>query len=205
MTLVKVNGSGYCCGSGKGHLHRSPARCDDLVERTVIARLSEPDICDLLKPPERPGVDSAALRTEVRKLKQRKADLSSMFADGVIGAADLATGSKQIRRRLETAEQQLAAATEPDQLSDFRDPLNGAAAVWDDMSLGRRREIVRRAGEVAAAGGSSDMAAQLTAAYMTLSSLSVEMFIRRTDRSFWSLVTLPARLPRRCPARPGLG
>jgi hypothetical protein len=92
-TLVKVNGGGYSCGGGKvQHLHRSPARTDDYVERVIIARLSQPDIAEVLVPPERPGADTAALRTEVRKLRKRKTDLAAMFADGTIDAADLATG-----------------------------------------------------------------------------------------------------------------
>lgn len=142
-TLVRVNGAGYCCSGGKGHLHRSPARCDDYVERIVIARLSQPDTADLLKPAPRPGIDTPALRVQVRKLRKRKSDLAAMFADGTIDKAGLRTGTNQIKRRLEAAEQQLTAATEPDHLAEFRDPLTDAAVVWEGLSLGRRREIVR--------------------------------------------------------------
>jgi hypothetical protein len=97
----------------------------------------------LLAPPERPGTDTTALRAEARKLRQRKTELPTMFADGVIDAADMASGARQIKWRLETAEQQLAAATEPDMLAGFRDPLIDAATAWESMSLGRRREIAR--------------------------------------------------------------
>jgi DNA invertase Pin-like site-specific DNA recombinase len=139
VTGVARNPS-YVCS---GHMKRAARPVEDLVERAIICRLGQPDVAGLLPPAGRPGTDTAVLRAEVRKLADRKKRLAVMFADGAIEADDLAAGMRQVRRRLDAAQAQLAAATEPDALAEFRDPMVDAAAVWESLSLGRRREIVK--------------------------------------------------------------
>jgi site-specific DNA recombinase len=130
----------YVCS---GHMRRSARATEEFVERVIIARLGQPDIADLLKPVARPGTDTAKLRAELRELGRKKGQLTVLLTDGDLEAADYAAAVRQIKRRMEAAQAQLSAATEPDQLAEFRDPAADAATVWEGLSLGRRREIIR--------------------------------------------------------------
>lgn len=141
---VHVTGAGkspsYVCS---GHLKRKALPVEELVERRIINRLSQPDIADLLRPPARADVDTTELRAEVKRLQQRKAQLTAMFVDTDMDPADIATAMRQVRRRLDAAQSELAASAAPDGLAEFRDPAVDAADVWEGMSLGRRREVLK--------------------------------------------------------------
>jgi hypothetical protein len=129
----------YCCRGPHSHLRRSAGPVDDLVSKVIIARLSQPDAAALLTAP--PGVDTAALAREANALRERKDELARMFATGAIDAAQLATGTEQIKGDLAKAEAALAAASPRDPLA----PIAGradAAAVWESLDLGRKRAIV---------------------------------------------------------------
>ena len=130
----------YTC-TEHGHVRRNAAAVDSYVSAYVTERLSLPDMADLLRPPPRPGTDTAKLRAEARKLRDRKRSQMRMHAAGAIDDDDLAAGMKDIRDRLARVEAQLAASDAPDPLAEFRD--RPAAAVWESLSLPRRRAVVR--------------------------------------------------------------
>ena len=97
----------YTC-SNHGHVRRNAVACDEYIAGVVVARLSQPDVAELLRPPARPGTDAAALRAEAKRLRERKAALARMFAlDG--DEAALASGLRVIRDRMAAVESQLAA------------------------------------------------------------------------------------------------
>ena len=152
---VKVGGAGrgrgpaYVgaeCGhvrraAGTGSLDGDPAGVDDLIAQLAVARLSQPDAADLLKPAPRPGIDAKRLRTEARKLRDRKTAQMRMHAAGDLDDADLVTGMRAIRDRLATIDKQLAASDQPDPLAEFRG--RPAAEVWTELSTARRRAVVQ--------------------------------------------------------------
>ena len=95
---------------------------DAYVEGLAVARLSQPDVADLLRPPPRPGADAAGLRAEARKLRERKAGPARAVRGRDIDEAALAGGVRVIRDRLAVIESQLAASDQPDPLAEFRGP-----------------------------------------------------------------------------------
>jgi site-specific DNA recombinase len=147
---VKVTGSAsgwptYMCRDGF-HVRRKVALVDEFIERLIIARLSQPDAADLLRPPVRQGIDTAGLRAEAKRLRAAKAGQMRLHASGAIDDDDLALGMKEIKDRLDVVNAQLAASDEPDPLAEFRD--RPAAAVWESLSLPRKRAVVRLLAEV---------------------------------------------------------
>lgn len=130
----------YTC-TEHGHVRRNAAEVDKRVAFHVVELLSRPDAADLLKPPPRPGTDAVKLRGEARKLRERKAAQMRMHAAGDIDDGDLAAGMRVFRDRLAVIDAQLAASDVTDPLAEFRDA--PADAVWESLSLPRRRAVVR--------------------------------------------------------------
>jgi len=141
---VKCTGSAarraYTC-AGHGHVRRSAAAVDNFVSAVTVARLSRPDAADLLRPPPRPGADSAKLRAEAKRLRAKLGTLAALFSADAITEAQLTSGTKDIRARLAKVDSQLAASDAPDPLAEFRG--SPARAVWESLSLPRRRAVVR--------------------------------------------------------------
>src|SRR5262249_12543035 len=102
----------YACHEGY-HLKRKTRYCDAWVERNVTAYLSRHGM-DIGKPEPRPDIDRDALQAEAKKLRTRKASQIRMHALGEIDDADLATGLRIIRDRLNVIEAQLAQSSQPD-------------------------------------------------------------------------------------------
>jgi hypothetical protein len=117
------------------------------VSAVVVERLSQPDVADLLRPPARQGTDTAGLRAEARKLRDRKAALARMFAAGDLDESGLSAGTRVVRDRLAAIDTQLAASDAPDPLAEFRDA--PAATVWESLPLARKRAVVRLLMDVA--------------------------------------------------------
>ena len=130
----------YTC-IAHGHVRRSATAVDNYVSQVIVARLSRPDAADLLKPPPRPGIDAAKLRAEAAKLRGKLGKLAALFAADVITEAQLTSGSKECKVRLTKLDTQLAASDQPDPLEEFRG--SPARAVWEGLSLPRRRAVVR--------------------------------------------------------------
>jgi len=110
------------------------------VAAVIIARLARPDASDLLtarvSEPDLPD-----LRRRAATLRELLHDQARLHARGVIDAQQLAAGSTELRSELTAVENRLAAGIR-------RDPLDGivgrpdAAAVWDDLDLGRQRAVL---------------------------------------------------------------
>jgi site-specific DNA recombinase len=146
-TAVKANGSGtlrgkrgYQCEK-TAHIHRNIEHADAFVEGLIIARLSEPDVKDILKPPTRKGIDVSALRGEANRLRERKTAQIRLHALGDLDDDELTTGLRAIRDRLSVVEAQIRASAEADPLPEFRD--RPARAVWESLTIARKRAIVR--------------------------------------------------------------
>jgi site-specific DNA recombinase len=140
VTGSSTRGQAYVC-SASAHLRRVAKPVDEYLEREIIARLSQDDIADLLRPPARQGTDTGALRAESRKLTERKAALGRMFAAGDIDEGTLRAGTRTIKERLAVIDAQLAVSDAPDPLADFRNA--PAETVWNSLSVARKREVAR--------------------------------------------------------------
>jgi DNA invertase Pin-like site-specific DNA recombinase len=132
----------YTC-TARAHLRRNAAQTDAYVGLWVVARLSRPDAADLLRPPDKPGADCAALRSEARRLESIGGKQSAMHALGHLSDADLKAGARARMGRLDQIAAQLSATTAPDPLAEFRDEPD-AEAVWDALPLGRKRDVLAR-------------------------------------------------------------
>jgi site-specific DNA recombinase len=127
---------GYRCP--KCYLMRKAQPVEDLVVRTVLARLALPDVRDLL------AVDDAgpaALAADLDQVRRRQAELGELFAAGTLSAAALRKADADLRR----AEQDLvtrlggvAVASPVAALTAAMDP----AARWEELPLLARRQVI---------------------------------------------------------------
>ncbi|MFC3998962.1 recombinase family protein [Nocardiopsis sediminis] len=129
----------YKCFEG-GHCYHDAESLDRYLEFCVIDRLSRPDLADLVK--AKPDVDVPKLRAEKATLRTRKSEAAMAFANGEIDAAQLATISTVVEAQISEIDGKLSESTSHSPLSPFVGAEN-AAQLWDTLSLGRRREILR--------------------------------------------------------------
>lgn len=132
----------YVCES-KGHAMRPAVETDNYVAQAVIALLARDDVMELM--PQRATVDVAALRDELRTLDAREVDTAVKAARGAISDAMMEVFSAEIEKRRQEIYAELDDATGESPLSPFAavDNIEAAARIWDGLSLGRRREILR--------------------------------------------------------------
>jgi len=123
-----------------GCVSRAAGRLDEYVAAVITARLARPDAADLLTP----GVsepDLPDLRRRAVTLRELLNEQARLHASGVIDAQQLAAGSTELRSELTAVESRLASGIR-------RDPLDGiagrrdAAAIWDNLDLGRQRAVL---------------------------------------------------------------
>jgi DNA invertase Pin-like site-specific DNA recombinase len=142
---VKVNGGkrspAYVCAE-RAHLRRNAAGADRWVAGHITAYLGRDDNRDLLRPAARPGVDAPALRAEAHRLTVIGQRQARMHALGDMPDAEYAEGARARKARLDEIAGQLAAATAPDPLKEFRDQPD-PAAVWESLPLPRKRAVAR--------------------------------------------------------------
>ncbi|WP_378734858.1 recombinase family protein [Nocardia brasiliensis] len=133
---------------GEIHVARDMLRLDEYVEFTVVERLSRGDLVELFMP-KSSAVDVNGLRLELAGAKARLDDLSSLFADDRISAAQLATGSEKLRVRVDELERDLADIAQVGPLAEFA-TVADVERHWfgtqpnrsDGLSLMKRRAII---------------------------------------------------------------
>jgi len=118
-----------------GHVSRQALDVDDLVSRIVRGRLSWPDL--------QPGgrSDLGPLKRQAAAIRDQLDELGRLYAQEEIGPRELASGSKALRARLQAIENQLGGSAE---VSPLEGVTGANAGRWDELSLGHKREIVRR-------------------------------------------------------------
>jgi site-specific DNA recombinase len=139
---VRRNKSGtpvYKCKAA-GHCQWPAVRVDAHVENVIVERLSRPDVTDLL--PRESQVDVAALREELIVVEARKKGAAQMFARGTIDAEQLETITAETDQAISQLRAELSAATATSPLADFA-ATEDARRTWDDLPLGRKREVLR--------------------------------------------------------------
>jgi hypothetical protein len=140
--------SAYACRGPVAHLRRSARRVDEFVADVAVARLSQPDARELFTRPQEPGVDRAALSSELNALRERANQLAGHFAEGVITSAQLAAGSVKFNSRIKDIEVRLSRQQQRSPLDGLPLGTDRVRGVWENLSLGSQRAIVRLLMEV---------------------------------------------------------
>lgn len=122
---------------------------DEYVTGVVLERLTRSDLISLIKPP-RPDVDIAMLRGQIIELQQRKREASLSYARGGIDLELLEMIKADTDAQIGSLRGKLSEAIGTNPLSDFleADSVEAAFKVWEGLTIGRRREIVRLLMEV---------------------------------------------------------
>ena len=139
---VRRNKSGtpvYKCKAA-GHCQWPAVRVDAHVENVIVERLSQPDVTDLL--PQESQADVAALREELIVVESRKKGAAQMYARGTIDSEQLETITAETDQAISQIRAELSAATAKSPLADFA-ATEDARRTWDDLPLGRKREVLR--------------------------------------------------------------
>jgi site-specific DNA recombinase len=128
----------YVCKAGM-HLSRAGEPVDEMVREYVVARLSRPDVLELLAEDDRP--DGEALRTQALALRGRLESLAVDFADGELSAAQLKAATARLNAKLGEVEAAMVSASRAPVLADLIGP-GDVAARFDALPLDRRRSVV---------------------------------------------------------------
>ena len=91
------------------HVTRRGEPVDATVEELVLGRLASPQVALVLDGGER--IDVAELQAKRAGVQARLEELAGMFADGVIDANQLRSGSEKLRTQLRSVDTVLAEAT----------------------------------------------------------------------------------------------
>lgn len=127
---------GYAC-EGK-HLVRNCRDVDAWVGSLVVERLSRDDARELLAPPSR---DTAELHTHALALRQRLDEMATLYADGILDGRQLREGTERARQQLAGVEAEIGDASRGSVLAALVDA-GDASAVWETLSLDRKRAII---------------------------------------------------------------
>jgi hypothetical protein len=139
---VRKNSSGtpvYRCRA-KGHCSWPAEPLDRVVASVIVARLSRPDVTDLI-----PGgleVDVAGLRDELIVCDARKRSAAQLFAKGTIDEEQLATITAELDQQITTDRAGLSAAIAESPLAEFA-AIDDAQRTWEELGIGRKREVLR--------------------------------------------------------------
>jgi site-specific DNA recombinase len=129
----------YRC-SANGCVIRRKEVLDDLVTELVVARLSAPDVVELLAR----GTDNpewAAAVAEADQLRARLDEAADQYADGLIDGRMLERITARLRPQLAEAEAR-SRVVDSAPLLDGLVGVPDVRAVWDGLSLSRRRAVV---------------------------------------------------------------
>jgi DNA invertase Pin-like site-specific DNA recombinase len=124
-----------------GHVARQAAPVEAFIERTVIARLSEPDAADLIAAPDS-GVDVTGLRQEAAAIRANLEEMAADRALGRISRAQMLAATDQGNARLAEIADELAEAACESVLAPLIAAEN-AAEVWESLDLSRKRAIIK--------------------------------------------------------------
>jgi site-specific DNA recombinase len=128
---------GYRCSAVR-HLNRRVVDVDNVVERTMIARLSRRDAAKLFSP----DVDVDALRGKRVELAGRRDEISALLREGLISADSARRDLGQLTEQIKTLDTQIANATMTSPLGDSIGT-SDVRRVWnDELSLGQKRSLI---------------------------------------------------------------
>src|SRR6266566_106781 len=135
------NGSSYVCRNC-WRISRRAALTDAWIERNLTAHISKNRL-SILKPEPRKDIDTTTLRSEEKKIQEKKKALARAFMRDDIDETVLIAGNKDADARLTVIKTQLAQANEKDPVPEFRDPHGFTRKNWRALSLPRKRAIIK--------------------------------------------------------------
>lgn len=129
----------YRC-SAAHHNSRRRSSVDDYVRAEMIARLSRPDLTDLLACDDAP--DTTQIVAELDALRRRRDTLADAYADGLVDLAQLRRATERLdakiaatQKRLDEASPVLSQAASIAEAADVE-------AAWDSLGIHARRDII---------------------------------------------------------------
>jgi DNA invertase Pin-like site-specific DNA recombinase len=129
----------YACKT-KTHVARMAAPLDELVEATVLRLLSDADIASQLTPRE--GFDIAVMHAQRAALQSRMDELARMFGAGEIDAAQLRSGTVELRGRLGEIDRILSETAVSPAIHLLDGNPNELQTRWEALSVDMRGKIV---------------------------------------------------------------
>ena len=130
----------YRC-SAANHNARRRDRVEDYMRAEVIARLSRPDLSDLLAVDEQP--DTSGIVADIDAIRQRRDTLADAYADGLVDLTQLRRATDRMDARLADLQRQLErsspALSQAAAVADSDD----VAGAWDALEIHARRDIIR--------------------------------------------------------------
>lgn len=127
----------YRCQRGHVMVHRDAL--DLYVETLMVERLSKPDL--LIRQEQGGSLD--LLLQERTQLELRLEGLALGFAEGALSYEQMVAGTESLRGNLKALEGRVGALTAIPDFKDFAH-VDDTQAVWDGLTLGRRRRLVER-------------------------------------------------------------
>jgi len=131
--------AGFCTSRRQDHV-------DDLVSAVVIARLSRPDVLDLLAAPDDSDETAASARAEAAEKRARLDGFCDAAAAGEVTPQALARLEARLLPEIEAAEKRARRVGVSPLLSEAAGA--DAAARWEVLSLEQRRELINLLCEV---------------------------------------------------------
>ncbi|MGP4083176.1 recombinase family protein [Streptomyces sp. KR55] len=125
------------CGRGR----QSAVLLDAFMERVVIARLSRPDVADLVKPVK--DIDLDSLRDELMDIEARRTELATEYGQKKLTMSEWQTARAELNARVEEINAEMLEGVQDDPLAPFALNHAAAAETWQGLSLARRREVLR--------------------------------------------------------------
>jgi site-specific DNA recombinase len=125
------------------HLMRRLDLVDEVVEGVMVARLSRPDVLQLLTPDE----DVDELRREIVELRDRREALAGMLAEGLLPAASVRESSRKLTDAISVLEGRLRTALGENPAAAVAGAADVAAA-WESADLMTKRTIISTLADV---------------------------------------------------------
>lgn len=152
---VRTSYDGIASGSYRVYVCKTCSRSwkaepiDDFVTGLIAARLSKPDVANLLKQPER-GPDVSTLSAEAVAIRKRLEQMAEDFADGLFTREQLRAATERGRARLDEIDREMSRTGESSVLASLvlaPDP----AQLWlglGEQDTDRRQAILRTLAQI---------------------------------------------------------
>jgi hypothetical protein len=120
------------------HVQQMSGPVDEYVAAVIVARLSRPDLAELIAP-KRP--DLSPLHTEAQSIRTNLDQLAADMVAGLISRSQMIAATQAGNRRLDAITAELAAAASISALTPFT-AAQPAQTVWDGLDGSRRRAVI---------------------------------------------------------------
>jgi site-specific DNA recombinase len=137
----------YVCKTGAGlagcgKVHIDAALIEQLISESVLLRLDTPALADAMSAQRRDDEQAWSLAEQVAQEEQQLAELSTLYGNRAITAAEWAAAREPIAARLKAAKQRLARARNSNQLDGLIGTGDRLRDEWSGLNLNRQRAII---------------------------------------------------------------